>query len=89
MQGTDLIICCIYDSKAEAYMSPFVMRSDGEAIRAFGDAVAKGGTPMSDHPEDYHLYRVGTFDQQSGLIVPCDKVTLAIALDFKREGEVK
>lgn len=89
MQGTELIICCIYDSKAEAYMSPFVMRSDGEAIRAFGDAVTKGGTPMSDHPEDFHLYKIGIFDQQCGRIMPCDMVTLARAFDFKAYSEVK
>lgn len=83
MKGTELVICCIHDSKAEAYMSPFVMRSDAEAIRAFGDAVSKGGSPISDHPEDFFLYRIGSFDQLSGEIMSCDRVTLARALDFK------
>lgn len=84
MQGTSLIICTIHDSKAEAYLNPFTMRSEAEAIRAFGDAVEKGGTPIADHPEDYHLYRVGSFDQISGVITGEAAKSLAGGVDFKK-----
>lgn len=83
----ELVICTILDSKAEAYLPPFTMRSDAEAIRAFGDSVEKGGTPLADHPEDFFLYAVGTFNQETGEIVPCDRRSLACGMDFKKESK--
>lgn len=78
-----LIICAIHDTKAEAYMNPFYMRSEGEAIRAFGDAIDKGDTPLSQHPEDYVLYKLGTFDQSTAAIEYLYK-SLASGVDFKK-----
>lgn len=78
-------IYCIRDTKAEAYMTPFVMRTNGEAIRAFDDCVQKGGTPVSDHPEDFFLFKCGEFDQETGTIIPCELVSLGSALDFVKE----
>lgn len=82
-----LIICTIYDSKAEAYLVPFTMRSEAEAVRAFGDHASQAGTPVNQHPEDYFLYKVGSFDQNTGVITACDKVSLAAGSDFVKKGE--
>lgn len=78
-----LMICAIHDTKAEAYMNPFTMRSEGEAIRAFGDAIAKGGTPLADHPEDFVLVQLGWFSQDSGAIEVQFK-SLVNGIDFKK-----
>lgn len=74
----------VKDSKAESAVAPFAFRTDGEAIRAFGDSVEKGGTTISTHPEDYFLYRVGSFNQVTGEIIPEEHKSLACALDFKK-----
>lgn len=82
-----LIVYSVRDLKAEYFISPFTLHSDAEAIRSFGDAVSKGGTTLSDHPEDFQLYKVGEFDIDSGLIVSFPSpVALAMASDFKNGG---
>lgn len=74
----------VKDAKAESCLAPFAFRTDGEAIRAFGDSVVKGDTPLLAHPEDYFLYRVGNFNQVTGVIVAEEHKSLASALDFKK-----
>lgn len=78
-----LLIVAINDTKAEAYMNPFYMRSEGEAIRAFGDAIAKGDSPLSAHPEDFVLVKLGTFCQDTGAIEVQFK-SLINGIDFKK-----
>lgn len=73
----------VKDTKAESCVAPFAFRNDAEAIRAFGDSVSKGDTPLSTHAEDFFLYRVGTFNQVSGQILSEEHKCLASALDFK------
>lgn len=63
-----LRIYSIYDSKAEAYMNPFFMRNDGEALRGFMDGIENSDTPFHKWPQDYTLFHVGHWDDESGLI---------------------
>lgn len=60
----------VYDSKSETYTHPTVNPARGQAIRSFADAV--NGDPSSSvlasHPEDFTLFEIGTFDNQTGLI---------------------
>lgn len=77
-------IFAIKDSKAEYFLPPFFMRTNGEAVRAFDDAVNKSGTPLYDHPEDFFLYKIGEFDVYSGLVTSCEHASLGCALDFKK-----
>lgn len=72
----------VRDSKAECYLPPFTMRTNAEAIRAFGDSVQKPGTTIHDHPGDFFLYKVGEFDQVSGSLICVEPVSLASGLDF-------
>lgn len=86
--GNDYAVIGLYtvkDSKADNCVAPFAFRTDGEAIRAFGDSVVKGGTPLSEHPEDYFLYRIGHFNQVTGEIVAEEHRSLGCACDFKTE----
>lgn len=80
-------IYSIKDTKADAFLPPFFMRTNGEALRAFDDCVQKSGTPLSDHPEDFHLFKIGYFDQDTGSITPAScPESLASAMDFKKEN---
>lgn len=55
----------VYDSKAEAYLPPFYMQSTGLAMRSFEDTVKDQDHHFAKHPEDYTLFEVGTFDDQT------------------------
>lgn len=80
-------IYTIKDTKAECYLPPFTMRTDGEAIRAFDDTVQREGTAIHDHPEDFCLFKVGEFNQGTGICVGVECKSLGCALDFVKKGE--
>ncbi len=79
---SELVVFTIRDAKAECYLPPFSMRSNAEAMRAFGDSVVKPGTTIHDHPEDFFLYRVGRFSQVSGRYIAEDSTSLCCGTDF-------
>jgi len=60
----------IRDSAAEAFMRPFFAQSSGAAIRSFSDMVNSDDKdhPVGQHPEDYTLFSIGSFDEQTGLM---------------------
>lgn len=61
-------IYTIYDHKAAAYMEPFFLPTDGMATRAFTDAVSDENHNFGRHPEDYAIFRLGTWDKDTGEI---------------------
>lgn len=82
-----MILVSVRDKKAEAFHPPYAVPTKGIAIRAFGDAIAKGSTDLSSHPEDFDLFKVGEFDQLTAKIVECDPVSICSGLDFPKEVE--
>lgn len=65
-----LKIFSVYDKKAFFYGTIMAMRSEAEFRRSISMAVARGGTALSDYPEDFAGYLLGEFDDQKGIIVP-------------------
>lgn len=59
-------VFAVRDSKAQAFLQPFFSVSTGAAVRAFGDAVNEGNSPLAKHPEDYLLFELGEFDDNTG-----------------------
>lgn len=56
----------VRDLKASAFATPFFLSTDAVAIRTFSDAIADKSHPMAAHPEDYQLFYLGEFEDQSG-----------------------
>ena len=69
----------VYDSCAGFYDRPFVSRDDASAVRAFGDIACDAEHPIGKHPEHYSLFRVGSFDDHSGLVESCIVVCIGKA----------
>lgn len=76
------LIYTILDTKAAAYLPPFYMRSNGEALRAFSDEISNGDSQIAKHPEDFILFQIGTFDEQTGELSPVSPISLAKAIDL-------
>lgn len=57
---------CIFDLRAERYAPPFVEVNDAVADRRFTDLLQNKQLLFSMHPEDYRLYRVGSFNEETG-----------------------
>lgn len=80
-------VFAVYDIKALAYMQPFFGGNAGSAMRAFGDEVTKQGSNIGKHPEDYQLFEIGAYDDNTGELIPTVPVkVLCTALDFVQEG---
>ncbi|QXP08374.1 MAG: nonstructural protein [Arizlama microvirus] len=60
----------IYDRKGLVYSPPFFAAQDGLAVRSFTDAANDPATTISRYPDDYVLYRVGSYDDASGSLLP-------------------
>ena len=63
-----LVVFSIYDKAVGAYMRPFFMQSEGQALRAFMDDVVSAESVVAKHPEDYALFRIGTWTDDLGAL---------------------
>lgn len=79
----NLVMVAIRDEKAEAWLNPMFFLSEGQAIRSFADAVNSGEGDIGKHPEDFNLFRVGYFDQKSGMIDVTEPYHLGLGSIYK------
>lgn len=59
-------IYSIYDSKAGIFNTPFYQNSHGEAERSFSQLTRDPKSTVSQYPEDFDLYHLGTYDDSTG-----------------------
>ena len=59
----------IYDSASGIYDGPFPGQADGHVIRAFSDRCLAEEGPMAGHPEDFTLFKVGTWNDGTAEII--------------------
>lgn len=77
-------IFAVFDKKAVSYLQPFYFPQKGQAIRSFEDAVNDPQTSFNKHPEDYSLFKLGEFDDQSGIIKSSNPEFIEEALNLKK-----
>lgn len=65
-----LNVYSVFDQKTSAFLPPFTMRSDGEAIRALQGAVDDVQHNFHRYAEDYTLHRLGHLEDTNGVLVP-------------------
>lgn len=81
------IACAILDRSVNAYINLHCVRAEGQAIRQFMDAIAnKDSGMMHSHPDDYDLYRVGTYNDDNGELTPEPKKKLADGKQLSMEA---
>ena len=67
-----LKVCAVKDSAADAFGRPFFVPTIGLAMRSFIDEVNNRESPFNAHPDDYTLYEIGDFDDNTGLLFSLD-----------------
>lgn len=67
-----LKIFAIRDSKGSVYNQPWFSRSHGEAERNFQNLVTDQNSMIHKFPEDFDLYHLGEYDDQTGFIKSLD-----------------
>lgn len=85
-----------YDEKAQVFLQPMFLVHQQEAVRSFKDEVAKPNSMLGRHPEDFKLYKLGSYNDSTGKLESLDVPELINnATDFvettskKEEEEVK
>jgi hypothetical protein len=56
----------LFDKKAKIHMNIFTDVNDGTAIRQMQQACNQENSIISQYPDDYALYRVSQWDDESG-----------------------
>lgn len=80
----------VFDSKAALFGQPFSDQQEGSAIRNFSDAVNDGSNPnnlWNKHPEDFSLFQIGEFDNNSGELIPIIPKSLVTASALRSFGQ--
>jgi len=75
----------VYDNKAEQYGNPVASRTDAEARRQFGVVARDPSTEIGKHPEDFVLFRIGSYDNETGIITPETGPCIAKAIEFQNQ----
>ena len=74
----------IYDSKANAYMQPWFLTQEAMAQRAFADCVNDADHNFGRHPEDYTLFAIGDFDDQSAKVQWTPPISFGNGIQYKK-----
>lgn len=74
-------IYSIRDDSAHVFTAPTIDLTDESAMRGFSQAVNNAGSVMNFCPSDFHLYRIGTLDVESGSIEPIIPPTMLVSGD--------
>lgn len=62
------LIFAIFDLKSNMHLNPMFFITKGQAMRALGDMANDKQTIIGQHPEDYQLRCIGTYDVTTGHI---------------------
>jgi hypothetical protein len=74
----------IYDSVGKTYLKPFNVKMEGEAIRAFKNASNDKQSEIGRNPQDYCLYLLATWNDETGEVKPVDPpINLGLATKFQ------
>lgn len=72
----------VFDSKTSLFGRPFTEQKEESAIRGFSDAVNDDSNPnnmWNKHPEDFSLFLIGEFNDETGALSPSLPVSLVTA----------
>lgn len=68
----------VYDKCVGAFLPPFYVRSEGEAVRSFYEACNDPKVPFGKNAGDYSLFRLGSWNDSNGLF-SCGEPTRVIS----------
>lgn len=80
-----LKVFAVYDSKSENFGTPMFMLTEGVATRSFEDECNRKESQLYQHPEDYGLFHIADYEDQSGVITPLKQPkSLGMAIEYKK-----
>lgn len=77
-----LQLLAVRDRQLDAFLRPFAAQSIGQAVRSFRDEINNNQSDMNKHPEDYELYHLGEFQDDTGVITATKPLQVALATNL-------
>lgn len=74
-----LKVFSVFDSKLQVFNTPFFSRSAADASRSFSDLVRDSRTTVGQHPDDFFLYEIGQYSDETGELVASAPTQIAAA----------
>ena len=65
-------VCAVKDRAVNAFNRPIYVPTVGVAIRSFTDEVNRKDSELQNHPEDYDLYEIGQWDDETAIYTPLE-----------------
>jgi len=81
-------IFTVYDSKAEAYLQPFFLKTKAMAIREITDAANNPEHQFGKYPQDYVLFHIGSYNEDTATITQDKTTSLGVVIEFKTQIEM-
>lgn len=72
----------VYHDSLKGFGEPRLMDNDPVAVRSFAHEVYESSV-LQQFGDQFSLCRIGTYDTETGTIVPEAPVNIAVASDFK------
>lgn len=75
-------VFAVLDAKIGSYAQPFFSPTIASALRAFVEAARDTTSTLGKHPEDFQLYHLSTFDDETGEFTARTPTALGTAASF-------
>lgn len=68
----------VFDRAATTFGQPIFAVSRGVAVRSFTDEVNRSDSQLNQHADDYDLYEVGSFEDDSAVVSAKEPIELVV-----------
>lgn len=62
---TTKTICAVRDRAIDSFGQPIYVHTNAQAARMFRDEINREGSEMGAHPEDFDLYEIGSYNEET------------------------
>lgn len=80
------IICAFKDNASETFGPSFEVRAIGEALRVLKNELAEPLSQIYKHPNDFELYKLAMYNEQTGEIQGMKPERINRAIDLIEQG---
>lgn len=63
------VVCGVFDRAAQLFGRPIFCATTAQATRSFKDEINRADSEMGRHPDDFDLFLLATFDDNTGVFL--------------------
>lgn len=78
-----MILVSMFDKKARAFFKPFTSATEETAVRELAQVAKSPESPIYQFPDDFDAVKIGSFNAETGELIPCAHVILSIPREVR------